>query len=1100
MLKLADLDLAKSSLPNMLECCAKVRYLVGQYSQRLCQVVDREDDESVTPEALEVVNEELIQLQPRLDEMLDSGSSSDGVVRSMRMFFLKTLDRMRGISFVRSALQQRPLKDAKWVKDWINSRNDTAFQLFVGNDRMPKGNPLKTLGLYPELSDALSSSLASGKMETFELKITEMKAKPEIKGAVLAVLFHQIFLMSVLPGSHEGDAEQYKKLCSTREWAKTFLKGADLKLGELGEKLTCHFAGGGIDKYDNVAAEAAEAAAGPGGVPDPLKQMLTLTPATTSDRIQQVRVIAHIATLALNAEAGEGRMAHFLHMLLKDPASYAGKYMPTMPQDEFFLITDALRKAEGGGQYNQHAGVRWKKCGNCGYKFYIADCGGSTVTAKCPECKKDIGGAHHKDNANTKDYDDSANANQIFAPTVVKDDSPKGFCLRRVDEEDDTHGSVRELQAKVFRAIRCLINGTLYLGCTVLGNDYKMAILKTFNRALNPNPPALKDMQSYFHQHFVQDIKILRVLLGDLQTDDVCMLLHSCIEKLDVATENATGGNTASMSTIKQRDQWEVNASNEGGMVEVLVADELDKRLEAIATAFGATDGNVEETSVFMAELSESFKVHDVPVQERCAKSHLLWVFRPEFSLSKFSSKLLNPEVADEHGLLAQFVQVEPKLRGLRHFPAIVEWCHLLQTRYGRRLTMKRAQEMTVEDVLAEQPEDQRAHWEAVFEEFATGWNKTWEHVKNNGCLQMSTLPQEWRDIKQSQSTCIVFSLLSDKDAGILLSSLIDFMVNQHNEIVRRVDEVMLLTKGEGHRDHKFMEMMPAMEAAPIHMLEYDMHGKFVPFIQKQCVEFNIGGVLEYDFATAEQYLLDLWLCKPELEGSIGQFGFLEEEEAKNALKMLARVVPQEPLPKELEAQIRSDLGPDIPNAQQCMTALSTCVSFLKGNPSISAAAAAGPNQDEMSAKLGNLVLGDYATKALNMDASDFVSSTVSTSLRLKHLEGLHKLLLGMLSPDPTDMVDGKYKKLLEPPQLEALKLAYTKLDIPKLLEEMSNFMSRAAMKEGSLSTQASLKEVFAYHDVGEELMDDFDWYSSFMPDEFKMEQFVEVFRALKLL
>jgi hypothetical protein len=1101
MLKLADLDLAKTSLPDMLECCAKVRYLVGQYAQRLCLLVDQPDDDSMQNQDLDQATKELEQLQPQLDEMLDTNASSDGVVRSMRMFFLKTLDRMRGVSFVRSALQQRPLKDANWVKEWTNSRNDTTFQLFVGNDRMPKGNPLKTLPLYSELGDALSSSLASGMMETFEQQIDVLKAKPEVKGAVLGTLFHQIFLMSVLPGSHEEDAEQYKKLCSTRTWAGTYFKGSDLKLGELGQTLIHHFAGAGIDKYDNAAAEAAEAAAGAtGSVPDPCKQMLTLTPGTASDRIQQVRVIAHLASLALNAEAAEGRMAHFLHMLLKDPGTYADKYLPTMPQDEFFLITDALRKAEGGGQYNQHAGVRWKKCKNCGYRFYIADCGGATTSAKCPECKKDIGGAHHKSNENTADIDDTQIENQIFAPTQVKDDSPKGICLRSHQEEDDTHSSVRDLQSKVFRAIRCLINGTLYLGCTVLGEEYKLALLKTFNRSLNPNPPATKDMQAFFHNHFVQDIRILRALLGDMQTDDVCMLLHSCIEKLDVVTENAAGGNTASMATIKQRDQWEANASKEGGMVETLVADELDKRLEAIAASFGASGDNVEETSVFMAELSESFRVHDVPVAERCKKSHLLWVFRPSFNLSKFSSRLLNPEVAKEHGLLAQFVTVEPKLRGLRHFPAVVEWCHLLQTRYGRRLTMKRATEMTVEDVLAEQPEDQRAHWESVFEEFATAWNKTWEHVKANGCLQMSTLPQEWRDIKQSQSTCIVFSLLSDKDAGILLSSLIDFMVNQHNEIVRRVDEVMLLTKGEGHRDQKFVEKIPAMDSAPIHMLEYDMHGKFLPFVQKHCVEFQIGGVLEYDFATAEQYLIDLWLCKPELDAKIGQFSFLEEEEAKNALKMLARVVPQEPLPKEFEAQIRSDLGTDIPNAQQCMIALSTCVSFLKGNPSVSAAGTAGPQQDDVASKLGNLVLGDYATKALNMDASDFVSSTVSTSLRLKHLEGLHKLLLGMLSPDPTDMADGKYKKGLDPQQREALKQAYTKLDIPKLLEEMSNFMSRAAMKEGSLSTQASLKEVFAYHDVGDEYMDDFEWYHNCFPDEFKMEQFVEVFRALKLL
>ena len=99
---------------------------------------------------------------------------------------------------------------------------------------------------------------------------------------------------------------------------------------------------------------------------------------------------------------------------------------------------------------------------------------------------------------------------------------------------------------------------------------------------------------------------------------------------------------------------------------------------------------------------------------------------------------------------------------------------------------------------------------------------------------------------------------VSDKDAGILLSSLLQFMINQHNEIVRRVDEVMLLTKGEGHRGIQLQQMVPAMEASDIHMLKYDMQDKFLPFVEKHCVNFRIGGTLEYDFAAAEQYRREL--------------------------------------------------------------------------------------------------------------------------------------------------------------------------------------------------------------------------------------------------
>lgn len=71
-------------------------------------------------------------------------------------------------------------------------------------------------------------------------------------------------------------------------------------------------------------------------------------------------------------------------------------------QEDMRAIHAALA---GSGEIVQ-AGA-WNRC-VCGYIYAIGDCGGATVVAKCPECKRDIGGTGHRNiNAHVGDLDGS---------------------------------------------------------------------------------------------------------------------------------------------------------------------------------------------------------------------------------------------------------------------------------------------------------------------------------------------------------------------------------------------------------------------------------------------------------------------------------------------------------------------------------------------------------------------------------------------------------------------------------------------------------------------------------------------------------------------
>ena len=82
---------------------------------------------------------------------------------SMRLHLLKTLERSRGVAFVRSCLQQHPLEDSDWLQEWI-AENESGLLRFRGQNKLPHHNPLATEPFFTEASRAVSAFLSSGSL------------------------------------------------------------------------------------------------------------------------------------------------------------------------------------------------------------------------------------------------------------------------------------------------------------------------------------------------------------------------------------------------------------------------------------------------------------------------------------------------------------------------------------------------------------------------------------------------------------------------------------------------------------------------------------------------------------------------------------------------------------------------------------------------------------------------------------------------------------------------------------------------------------------------------------------------------------------------
>jgi hypothetical protein len=150
---------------------------------------------------------------------------------------------------------------------------------------------------------------------------------------------------------------------------------------------------------------------------------LSLDLNSAPEKIVTVRLLVHMAAVALAAEAGS--QLRFFRLLMLAPEQLKDSYWPTMPDDPLYMAMQALMAVGADSGAN-----RWFTCSN-GHPFAIGNCGGAMEKATCPECNETIGGTDHnlvdtnKVIGKTEGGDDTA----LFKKTLLEDNSDKVMTL-----------------------------------------------------------------------------------------------------------------------------------------------------------------------------------------------------------------------------------------------------------------------------------------------------------------------------------------------------------------------------------------------------------------------------------------------------------------------------------------------------------------------------------------------------------------------------------------------------------------------------------------------------------------------------------------------
>jgi hypothetical protein len=774
------------SVMEGLQAVAQSRVLLTQAAAAVCTALESTDAGAATNAATNAATEQAQALLTAVAPLLtlppipttvtsttqQQQQQATARVRAARLYFLRHLERGRGLTFVRGALRAPLLARHQWLHKW----GDSSLLRFLGDSRLPQACFARAVPGFAQAVQTVAA-VSRGDAASSDTPV------PSASGLVCA-LFAEVALLRALDAGARG-AQFDSGVQRLQQWLTTSCTAA---------------ASSAFAEQQLVSSMLCTSR---------VQSVLTLTPASPPDAILRAQVAAHLAAAALceatdsgSANASSGALQLFTELLLR-PEALAGCFLPVMPADSGMeMVRTAL-------------GLAYYTC-PCGYRYGIGECGQPMETSTCPQCKAQIGGSGHV-----------PAAGNAPAAARAEDSVQRGYCYSLHSTADDSPApveGVRALRLPQLLAVRCLLHCALSVAAAAAGGAASSNWCAELVRALHPPAAAgssdssggsaaltAERITAVCAERAGRDWQALRTALH-LSSDDVAAALHMAI--LAACNSTATTAAAAAavagqplaqqLSTDAGRGAWEQRFVQQCLHNSVIVDNTAAAQQElAAATACYSDDGQdaVAADILRSDDTSSGYSTADTGSSSDISSSSSdgysgLWAHRTSFTFTAFvqafearantTATSSSSSTTDRaYPLLAAVLQRKSSLPALQALPLALQWVTRICAHYAHKLSRSAAQELTVRDTLVQldsntssdsnsntnsSDSSSAAAAAAAFAGFATAWNTAWKDVQQFGCLQV---PAQYADVVMTRDTLLCFCLPGDRDEGICCLALL---------------------------------------------------------------------------------------------------------------------------------------------------------------------------------------------------------------------------------------------------------------------------------------------------------------------------------------
>eukprot|EP00928_Gymnodinium_smaydae_P026157 TRINITY_DN20620_c0_g3_i1.p1 TRINITY_DN20620_c0_g3~~TRINITY_DN20620_c0_g3_i1.p1 ORF type:complete len:2296 (+),score=626.34 TRINITY_DN20620_c0_g3_i1:937-6888(+) len=1076
-----------------------LRWMLTQYAMEICQPVP-------DPAMLEAMDAKLKQV------LCDFDGDLAPLSRMMRLFVMKTIERTKGVTYLRGILATEPVCKADWVSMW-RGRHDLNFEKFIGSAKVPTWTPF-ILDDSPQefgtMRGAVLALIASSSTSKLEACFQKASSWPEYQrrrnvGALLLALCAEPGMLAPL----EEDARArppWRSVLTT--WLKT---NKELPVNSRERNLLLIFAGDDTKLNSLYGASAA-----------PLQKLFSITGGRPMDALFIWRFLGHLAA-SLVAAPSTSILASLRTLMLEPDTMMASQqtdYLVAMDED----IRHRIQRAFGQGAGYTFAN-HWYKCNTCGNKFYIGECSKPMQEAKCPGCGAIIGGSSHRPTAQT-----------VQDETV--DSSPAGYTLPKA-AEDEKQLFFRDVHATSARIMRVLLHGAMCCGLAAqlpetsddprgAGKDEDghaqeaqkdsgpMVTGATRRKMQEENKPdaknpktSVKDIMTrvyghitnsdstctmhqeteaiYLTDHLYQDWTLLADNLSS-HSEGTAMGMHTLLQQMskrgpdppqkrkqkvehwwDRQRQDAPEDQQAEwgrLSTLKRRALWEETCD------EKYLLPFIGKFEETVTLLQKRWSNKEDESGPLVAELRETADVATFPVESRYSQVPQVLAYRAPVTLSEVQRRLPQAKKTMDLTVLSTLLQthVLETVKALRTLVGQFQWHSLVEQRFSGRITRQDAQDVTVAQAIENEPRAERGQWEHSYNQLESAWQDAFKYVDRFECLEIPAALKTFYITRDSPLHC---AIADEKDLGICPLVLTQWLVARHNDLVQSA------ALAGGYPIRKATSTTVGHHDVVVYDKEMLMR-----FIRDRCVTHGAGGKLNLDFVELERHLRHEF-ARPELSFHLRLFQWLGE--SSSGSNSLAQLIPQRDLPPEVESRLRGEIRTPV-LAAGALQKLQMAATFIVNS------------RDSLNSEvMAGMKVSDYLSSVLAEPQDSLPSSTARSEVHLCHVDAFVRMLKGVIHSDPMEQLPFKYKAELESDLKKKVCKAAT--EMPELVERIVRAMQGLVdnMQDGGADQEQKMSDwLCAYLEMIFEDSEAADAVGSHFPADLKLKHWNATYLALK--
>jgi hypothetical protein len=182
------------------------------------------------------------------------------------------------------------------------------------------------------------------------------------------------------------------------------------------------------------------------------------------------------------------------------------------------------------------------------------------------------------------------------------------------------------------------------------------------------------------------------------------------------------------------------------------------------------------------------------------------------------------------------FIKHHEKLELVKYLYPIIKFVKTLNSKLEYRKSRKSAQLMTFHEFIEEESKDNAVNGDylkSLFEGFALGWNFVINYIDQYHSKKLPSKP--FMNLECS----IIYGLIEQKDAGIYLCAILEFLIKMHNEFLDNVFSIPI----EQYKSFKFLEYLPCdnyftksimiTQAQEINFINYELNEKILKYSQR---------------------------------------------------------------------------------------------------------------------------------------------------------------------------------------------------------------------------------------------------------------------------